>query len=102
MKKIFTLLFLVAISVGLFAQKQVSGVVVYDNGEPVIGASVQAKGTTQGTISDYDGQFEMEVPETVKTLVISYVGMASGRKKHPRDDEGEYGSAPRHRGYRLR
>ena len=77
MKKIFTLLFLVAISVGLFAQKQVSGVVVYDNGEPVIGASVQAKGTTQGTISDYDGQFEMEVPETVKTLVISYVGMAT-------------------------
>ena len=77
MKKIFTLLFLAALSLGLFAQKQVSGVVVYDNGEPVIGASVQAKGSTQGTISDYDGQFEMEVPETVKTLVISYVGMAT-------------------------
>ena len=77
MKKIFTLLFLAALSLGLYAQKQVSGVVVYDNGEPVIGASIQAKGTTLGTISDYDGKFEMEVPESVKTLVVSYVGMAT-------------------------
>ena len=77
MKKIFTLLFLAVISLGLFAEKQVNGVVLYENGEPVIGASVQAKGTTQGTISDYDGKFEMEVPESVKTLVISYVGMAT-------------------------
>ena len=77
MKKIFTLLFLAAMSIGLFAEKQVSGVVVYENGEPVIGASIQAKGTTQGTISDYDGKFEMEVPESVKTLIISYVGMTT-------------------------
>ena len=77
MKKIFTLLFFAALSLSLFAEKQVSGVVLYENGEPVIGASIQAKGTTQGTISDYDGQFEMEVPESVKTLVISFVGMAT-------------------------
>ncbi len=77
MKKIFTLLFLAALSLGLYAQKQVSGVVVDSKGEPVIGASIQAKGTTSGTISDYDGQFEMEVPESVKTLVISFVGMAT-------------------------
>ena len=70
-------MFLAALSIGLFAQKQVSGVVVYENGDPVIGASIQAQGTTQGTISDYDGKFEMEVPESVKTLVISYVGMAT-------------------------
>ena len=75
MKKIFTLALLAMLSVGLYADMKVSGVVVYENGEPVIGASVQAKGTTQGTISDYDGKFEMEVPESVKTLVISYVGM---------------------------
>ncbi|MBQ7381747.1 MAG: SusC/RagA family TonB-linked outer membrane protein [Paludibacteraceae bacterium] len=77
MKKIFTLLFLAALSMGLYAEKQVSGVVVDANGEPVIGASIQAKGTTQGTISDYDGKFEMEVPESVKTLVVSFVGMAT-------------------------
>ena len=77
MKKIFTLLFLVALSLGVYAQKQVNGVVVDGKGEPVIGASIQAKGTTQGTISDYDGKFEMEVPESVKTLVVSFVGMAT-------------------------
>ena len=49
MKKIFTLLFLAALSMGLYAEKQVSGVVVDVKGEPVIGASIQAKGTTQGT-----------------------------------------------------
>ena len=76
MKKIFTLMFL-ALSVGLFAQQQVSGVVVDGNGDPVIGASIQAKGSTQGTISDYDGKFEMSVPESVKTLVVSFVGMAT-------------------------
>ena len=76
MKKIFTLLFL-ALSVSLFAQKQVSGVVVDGNGDPVVGASVQAKGSTQGTISDYDGRFELTVPESVNTLVVSFVGMAT-------------------------
>ena len=77
MKKIFTLLFLVVLSLGLYAQKQVSGVVVDASGEAVIGASIQAKGSTQGTISDYDGSFELDVPESVKTLVVSYVGMAT-------------------------
>ena len=77
MKKIFTLLFLVAMSLGLYAQKQVSGVVVDVKGEPIIGASIQAKGTTQGTISDYDGRFEMDVPESVKILVVSFVGMST-------------------------
>ena len=77
MKKVLTLLFFVLISIGLFAQKQVSGVVVDSKGEPVIGASIQAKGTTQGTISDYDGRFEMEVAEDVNTLVVSFVGMAT-------------------------
>ncbi len=77
MKKILTLLFLAVLSLSLYAEKQVSGVVVDAKGEPVIGASVQAKGTTQGTISDYDGKFEMEVPESVKTLVVSFVGMAT-------------------------
>lgn len=77
MKKIFTLLFLVALSLGLYAQKLVSGVVVDAKGEPIIGASIQAKGTTLGTISDYDGEFEMDVPESVKTLVVSFVGMAT-------------------------
>ena len=77
MKKILALMVLATLGVSLFAQQQVSGVVVDGNGEPVIGASIQAKGSTQGTISDYDGKFEMSVPESVKTLVVSFVGMAT-------------------------
>ncbi|MCR5049839.1 MAG: SusC/RagA family TonB-linked outer membrane protein [Paludibacteraceae bacterium] len=77
MKKILALMVLATLSVSLFAQKQVSGVVVDGNGEPVIGASIQAKGSTQGTISDYEGKFEMSVPESVKTLVVSFVGMTT-------------------------
>ena len=77
MKKIFTLMMLVLLGVAVYAEQTVSGVVVDAKGEPVIGASIQAKGTTQGTISDYDGKFEMNVPESVKTLVVSFVGMAT-------------------------
>ncbi|MBQ1858323.1 MAG: SusC/RagA family TonB-linked outer membrane protein [Paludibacteraceae bacterium] len=77
MKKIFTLLFLVALSLGIYADQQVSGVVLYENGEPVVGATIQAKDDTHGTISDYDGKFEMSVPESVKTLVVKFMGMAT-------------------------
>ena len=77
MKKFLALMFLVALSMGIYADQQVSGVVVDGNGEPIIGASIQAKGSTQGTISDYDGKFEMNVPESVKTLVVSFVGMTT-------------------------
>ena len=77
MKKIFTLLVLATLSVWVYADQQVNGVVVDANGDPVIGASIQAKGSTQGTISDYDGKFEMSVPESVKTLIVSFVGMAT-------------------------
>ncbi len=77
MKKFFTLVLLAMLSVVVYADKQVSGVVLDSKGDPVIGASIQAAGSTQGTISDYDGKFEMTVPESVKTLVISFVGMAT-------------------------
>lgn len=55
--------------------QQISGIVVDDKGEPVVGASVQATGTNTGTITDYDGLFELTIPTSVKTLTISYIGM---------------------------
>jgi len=55
--------------------KQVSGTVVDETGEPVIGASVVAKGTTTGTVTDVDGKFSLSVPGSAQTLVIKYVGM---------------------------
>ena len=59
---------------GAWAQKQVSGTVVDAAGEAVIGASVMVKGTSTGTITDFDGNFTLQnVPEKA-SLVISYVG----------------------------
>ena len=76
MKRTISLLTLCLLTMGLWAQtKQISGVVVDEKGEPVIGASVQVKGTTQGTITDFDGQFALSVANDAKTLVVSYVGM---------------------------
>jgi len=54
-----------------------SGVVIDKaTGEPIIGASVLERGTTNGTITDFDGNFFLEVPEGA-TLEISYVGYAT-------------------------
>ena len=75
MKKLFTLLLLATATLAVFAQKEVSGVVEDEQGEPVIGASVIAKGTTIGTATDIDGKFKMDVPATVKTLVVTFMGM---------------------------
>lgn len=75
MKKIFTLLVLGFVSLSMLAAKQVSGVVLDANNEPVIGASVMVKGSSVGTISDYDGEFVLEVADDAKVLVVSFVGM---------------------------
>ena len=56
------------------AQGKVSGTVVDAQGEPVIGASVVVKGTSTGTVTDFDGNFTIQnVPQNA-TLVFSYVG----------------------------
>ena len=75
MKKILMLWALCLVSFGVMAEKQISGVVVDEKGEPIIGASVQVKGTTTGTISDYDGGFSLTVSDDANTLVVSFVGM---------------------------
>lgn len=55
---------------------KITGLVISaEDGEPVIGASIMAKGTTIGTVTDVDGGFSLEVPSEVKTLVVSFVGM---------------------------
>jgi TonB-linked SusC/RagA family outer membrane protein len=55
---------------------RVTGTVIsVDDGEPVIGASVVAKGTSIGTVTDLDGAFTLNVPADVRTLTISYIGM---------------------------
>ena len=55
---------------------QISGTVVDENGIPLGGASVMEKGTTNGSITDFDGNFVMEVGENA-VLVVSYLGYKS-------------------------
>lgn len=51
----------------------VSGTVADSNGDPLIGCSVQLKGSGVGTVTDLDGHFKLQVPEG-KTLIFSYIG----------------------------
>lgn len=51
----------------------ITGTVVDPNGEAVIGANVVVKGSTNGTITDMDGKFSLEVPEGAM-LLVSYIG----------------------------
>ena len=57
--------------------KKVTGVVVDANGEPVIGANVVVKGTTNGTITDFDGNYSIEGVSANDVLAISYIGYIS-------------------------
>lgn len=67
---------LLFLSAGLQAQtKTISGTVVDATGETVIAASVVVKGTTIGTVTDFDGHYTLDVPADAQTLVFSFMGM---------------------------
>ena len=77
LSRLLLTLFIMLVGQSAFAQsKQVTGVVKDATGETVIGASVVEKGTTNGTITDFDGNFTLTVPENA-ILEISYVGFAT-------------------------
>ena len=62
------------LAVSAFADISVKGQVIdADNSEPMIGVSIQVVGTTSGTVSDFDGNFEMTVPDKA-VLQFSYIG----------------------------
>ena len=50
------------------------GIVIDENGDPVIGASIQVKGTKTGTVTDINGKFQLKNLPANATLTISYVG----------------------------
>ena len=72
-KRILMLLVAMLSSTLLYAQTDITGTVVDETGEGVIGATVKEKGTSNGTVTDFDGNFKLKVAAG-KTLVISYVG----------------------------
>ncbi len=56
-------------------QKLVKGKVTNENGEPIPGANVHAKGSSVAVQTGFDGSFTIEVPENITKLVISFIGM---------------------------
>jgi TonB-linked SusC/RagA family outer membrane protein len=64
-------------AVSLMAQRAITGKVMDEKSEPLIGASILVKGTSTGTVTDVDGSFELQAPAGAATLVVSYTGYAT-------------------------
>ncbi len=94
-KRILLVLLAFTTSIVVNAQQEVTGTVVDETGEPIIGATVMVKGTSTGSITDFDGNFKVKA-EPGKTLVFSYIGFEkqelaakSGMKVTMRDNAKE-------------
>ncbi len=69
--------FMVTLSISVFSQERtVTGIVTDDTGQPLPGASVVIKGTTNGTQTDFDGNFSIIINDDKSILEVSYVGFA--------------------------
>jgi len=75
-KPLFLLLLLCLFPLGISAQSLVKGTVSDESGEPIIGATVKVLGTNDGTVTDFDGRFQLNVKANAQ-LSISYVGYAT-------------------------
>ena len=74
MKRLQTIFFSLLLVGAAYADINVRGTVIdADNQEPMIGVSVLVQGTSTGTVTDFDGNFELEVPDKA-TLQFSYMG----------------------------
>ena len=74
MKRFPAIFFSLLIAVSAFAEINVKGKVIdADGAEPMIGVSILVKGTSTGTVTDVDGNFELKVPDKA-VLQLSYIG----------------------------
>jgi hypothetical protein len=55
--------------------KTITGKVTDENGQPLPGVTVVVKGTTTGTVTNADGEFNLQIPESADVLTFSFVGM---------------------------
>lgn len=56
-------------------QKHISGTVSDENGQPLPGVTVLIKGTTQGTVTDQNGKFNLNIAGSAKMMVVSFIGL---------------------------
>jgi len=76
-KSIVFLLFSMFFALNISAQRNITGTVIDNAGEALIGVNITATGTTTGTISDIDGTYSLSVPDGVTELSFSYTGYTS-------------------------
>ncbi len=74
MNRLYVVVVALLLPLLLYAQRMVTGVVVDDNGEPLIGAAVRVQGTTDGTITDFDGLFSLSDVADDAIVEVSYMG----------------------------
>jgi len=88
MKKIkhFTFLSILMLSLSIYSQNSVSGLVLDENNEPIPGASILEKGTSNGGTSDFDGKFVIQV-ESGSSLIFSFIGFISQEVIVGQDEE---------------
>lgn len=79
MKPLITLslfLFVVSSTTTLIAQRTITGKISEANGQPIVGATVMASGTSTGTTTNESGIFTIQIPANVTSLLVSYIGFA--------------------------
>ncbi len=74
MKQLLSLFMALLCSAAVYGQTTLSGTITDSDGFPLVGATVLARGTTVGTVADFDGKYELTVPATVAELEFSYTG----------------------------
>lgn len=83
---------LLGVGVTSFAQNSLTGIVTDENnGEPLIGVSVMIKNTTVGTVTDYDGRYQLKItePHESYTFVFSYLGYTQVEKELTSSELGQ-------------
>ena len=73
-KYLLILLMFLGIASFAVAQRTISGKISSSTGEPLVGASVVLKGTTNGSVTDLDGNYTLQVPQNATSLIVSFVG----------------------------
>ncbi|MDE7346368.1 MAG: TonB-dependent receptor [Muribaculaceae bacterium] len=77
LRKTFLTLIAMLLAIPAFAQNiDVSGTVLDDQGEPLIGVTVMVEGTSNGTATDFDGNYDLKNVPSKGKLVFSYIGYA--------------------------
>ncbi|MEL6560656.1 MAG: TonB-dependent receptor [Bacteroidota bacterium] len=76
LKILLNICLLLLVSVG-YAQTTVSGTVTDENGESLPGVSIIIKGTSIGTVTDFEGKYKLEVSDDSAILIYSFVGYSS-------------------------